>query len=439
MTGKGFTELLRSRFGKNVSWILFSRVYQMLVSAVVSIVSVRYLGPANYGLINYAASFTSLLSAVCTLGIPEVMVNELIRQPKNQGKLLGTAIGMRLLSSALSVAAICLFTAALNPGEPLTFWVTAVYSGGMVLQSLETVQYFYQQRLMSKIPSLLLAVSRTVAAVYKIVLLISGRDVLWFAFSNVVDHGIFGLLLLLAYHRHRDGGQGLGLDPDLGKALLGKSHHFILAGLMVTLYGQMDKLMIKHLLDETQVGFYSAAVTVNNLWGFVLAALIDSARPLILDLFEKDREAYRQALTRLYSMVIFLSLSVSGIISLLAAPIVELLYGPAYRAAVSGLRIITWSTAFSYLGVARSIWMVPNGRQRYEKYLAAIGAACNFMLNLLMIPLWGIRGAALATVLTQIVTNCLCGVLFRPLRENSTLILAAFRSPSLLKGKKTKK
>lgn len=418
--------IFRSKFEENVSWILLGRVYQIIINLLVSVVSVRYLGPENYGLINYAASFTALLTAFCTLGIPEVMVNELIANPEKQGRLLGTAMVMRLASGALSVAVLCLTVRALNPQEPMTFWVTLVYSGGLALQSLETVQLFYQQRLMSKVTSLLTVVVRTAVAAYKIFLLLTGKNVLWFAASNVVDHGIFGSLLLLAYRRHRDDEQRLGFDPGLAEELLQKSHHFILSGLMVALYGQMDKIMIKHLLDEAQVGYYSAAVTVSSLWTFLLTAIIDSARPLILEQFEKDRASYRKGLTRLYGAVIYISLAAAAAITVLARPLVCLLYGESYLPAVNALRIITWSTAFSYLGVARGIWMVSNGLQRYEKLLAAIGAAVNFALNFLLIPVWGICGAAAATLVTQLITNCLCCAVFKTLRENGKLILAAF-------------
>lgn len=427
--------LLKTKFAKNTSWILFGRIYQILVNLVVSVVSVRYLGPSNYGLISYAASFTSLMTAFCTLGINDVMVNELIEAPKQQGKLLGTAIVMRIASSILSMITICLLVWTLNPGESLTFWVTLIYSGGLVMQSLETVQYFYQQRLMSKVTSLLTVVVRTVVAVYKVILLAAGKNVLWFAASNVVDHGVFGLMLLLSYRRYRDPGQRLRVDWSLGRQLLGKSHHFILSGLMVALYGQMDKIMIKHLMDETQVGFYSVAVNICNLWPFVLTAIIDSARPLIIELFEKDRVQYRRRLTQLYSAVLMISAVTAAAITVLAKPIVLILYGAEYLEAVNALRIVTWSTGFSYLGVARSIWVVPNGQQKYEKYLAIIGAVSNAVLNLLMIPLWGICGAAFATLLTQIITNVLTGMIFRPLRENTRLIWDALHITRVFRDK----
>lgn len=426
-------QFVETKFARNAFWIMFSRVYQIAVNLVVSILSVRYLGPSNYGLINYAASFSSLFTAFCTLGIDDVMVNELIAKPKKQGKLIGTAIILRICASIFSVLTICLIVFALNPGEPLTFWVTLVYSSGLVMQSLEVIKYFYQHRLMSKVTSLLTVVVRTIVAVYKIFLLVSGKDVLYFAASNVVDHGVFGVLLIFCYCYHKDLHQGLRYESSLAKELLKKSYHFILSGLMVALYGQMDKIMLKHLMDETQVGYYSVATTVNNYWPFILTAIIDSARPVIIELFGTNQGLFKKRLTQLYSAIIGISVIAAVGISVFTEPIIQILYGDGYMSSVDALRIVTWSTAFSYLGVARSIWAVPNGQQHFEKYLAAIGVICNAVLNYLMIPLWGICGAAIATLITQIITNFFCGIFFHPLRENMLLMLKALDFRGLLK------
>lgn len=422
MNIKQFT---RTKFAANTLWIIFGRVYQIAINLVVSVLSVRYLGPSNYGLINYAASFSSLFTAFCTLGIDEVMVNELIKKPQKQGKLLGTAIYMRVCSSIFSVLTICLIVYVLNPGETLTLWVTLLYSIGLVMQSMEVIKFFYQQRLMSKVTSLLTVVARTIVSFYKILLLVLNKNVLWFAASNIVDHGIFGILLLLFYHKHKKTGQGLKYESSLANELLKKSHHFILSGLMVALYGQMDKIMLKHLMDEAQVGFYSVATTVNNYWPFILTAIIESSRPVIIELFGTDQTLFKKRLTQLYSALIGISVVAAVGISIFAKQLILILYGDGYINSVNALRIVSWSTAFSYLGVARSIWVVPNGQQRFEKYLAAIGATCNAILNYLMIPFWGIIGAAIATLVTQIITNFFCGVFFKPLRENMMLMWRA--------------
>ena len=97
------------------------------------------------------------------------------------------------------------------------------------------------------------------------------------------------------------------------------------------------------------------------------------------------------------------------------------------------LRIVTWYTGFSYLGVARNIWTVCEGKQRYEKHFALAGILSNFLLNLLLIPVYGAEGAALASLLTQIVTNVITPFLFRDTRENARFVIKAMNPQHLLK------
>lgn len=418
--------LLKTKFAKNASWIIASRIYQIVINLAVSMVSVRYLGPDNYGLINYAASFAALLTAFCTLGTNDVLVNELVTDPEREGSTLGTVIIFRLFSSALSMATICLLVAALSPNDKLALLVAAVYSSSLIFQSFEAINYWYQAKLLSKTTSIITSIARTVVGVYKIVLLITRKSVVWFAAANAVEYIVVGFLLLIMYRKNCAEGQKLSFSFSHGKDILSRSHHFILSGFMVALYTQMDIIMLRYFCGDRAVGFYSTAVTICALWNFVLSAIIDSARPVIFESYNNgDIGLYKKRLTQLYSAVVYISVAAAIVITALSRYIILILYGSAYLPAQNGLCILTWATLFSYLGVARSLWVVPHGQQVYEKYIAAVGVISNLIMNLIMIPRWGANGAAIATLLTQVISNCVCSVIFKPLRENGKLMLCS--------------
>lgn len=419
-------DFLRSKMGRNASWLIAEKVYRMAVNLVVSMLTARYLGPANYGLINYAASFTALFTAVCTLGINGILVNELIHEDR-KGLLIGSSIGMRLVSSLCSVITIVALAYVLNPGEPATIWVVLIYSTTLIFQSFDSINCWYQANLQSKVTARIGAVGYTAMALYRIWLLVTQKNVFWFAASHVVEYALAAVLLVHAYRRDAGREQRLRLSVDTGRSILSKSYHFILSGLMVAVYGQMDRVMLKSMIDETSVGYYSAAAAVTAMWPFVLSAIIDSAKPVILEKHGHDRQAFQRYLIRLYGAVLYISFAAAVGITVLSKPIIYILYGQDYLPARGALCILCWDTAFSYLGVARSVWMVPNGKQKYEKYIAGAGTVCNLILNAVLIPVWGVNGAAIATLVTQIFTNFIVGFFFREIRENNILILKAFR------------
>ncbi len=407
----------------NASWKIGVKIYQVAINLVVSLLMARYLGPSNYGLINYAASFTALFSAFCTLGLNSILVNELIDRPEDQGKMLGTSIAMRLISSGLSVATITALAYAMNPNEKTTVLVVLVYSTTLVLQSFDTFNHWYQANMELKTAAVFAAMGYTAAAVYKVYLLIAAKSVIWFAAAHVVEYLVVAALLLADYWRKAQKQQKLRICCTSGKDLLDRSHHFILSGLMVALYGQMDRVMLKAMLDETAVGYYSAAAAITTMWPFVLVAIIDAVRPVILGKYKTDRELFEKYMTRLYGVILYISIAVAICITIFSMPIIQILYGQAYSAAQGTLCILCWDTAFSYLGVARSIWLVPQGKQKYEKYIAMAGAIFNLAMNGIMIPVWGVNGAAFATLFTQIFTNAIVGFFFKDVRKNNQLIL----------------
>jgi O-antigen/teichoic acid export membrane protein len=158
----------------------------------------------------------------------------------------------------------------------------------------------------------------------------------------------------------------------------------------------------------------------------VLVAIIDASKPVILAKYSENKRAFEVGLIRLYGTILYLS-ALAGIgLSLLSRPLILIMFGKNYLPARGTLCVLTWGTAFAYLGVARSIWLVPHGKQKFAKYIALCGATGNLILNLLLIPKLGIMGAAIATVSTQIFNNFILGFLMPPIRENNKLILKAF-------------
>lgn len=122
-----------------------------------------------------------------------------------------------------------------------------------------------------------------------------------------------------------------------------------------------------------------------------------------------------------------------------AGLIVRILYGEAYLPAVGPLRIITWYTAFSHLGVARNAWMVCENKQKYLTPIYIGAAATNVLLNALMIPAWGASGAAAASLITQITTIFVFPSLVRDLRPNAKMMLDAILLKNVLPTRRTKK
>ena len=414
---------------KNAGWIIAGRVVQMILSFFISVFTARYLGPSNYGIINYAGAYVAFFTSLCTLGINSVIIKEFVDNPADQGKAIGTTIVLRAFSSLLSSIMIVGIVGIIDPGEPVTIIVSALCSIALVFQVFDTINYWFQSKYQSKVTAIATFIAYIVTSVYKIILLILQKSVIWFAFASSVDYIILAICLFQAYRTHD--GPKFQFSWTKGKYLLGKSYHYILSGMMIAIYGQTDKLMLKQMLSETSVGYYSLASSVNLMWCFVLQAIIDSIYPTIMTLYKnKDKEGFERKNRQLYAIVIYVSIFVALMFMIFGKFAVVLIYGAEYEPSADLLKIIAWYTIFSYLGVARNAWIVCTNTQKYLKYIYISAAITNVILNLAFIPLWGAAGAAVASLMTQILTGMILPCFIKPMRPNVKLMAEAF----MLKG-----
>lgn len=419
---------LKNKEAKNAIWLIAGKVVQMVLSLIVGVLSARYLGPNNYGLLNYGTAWITFFCAFSNLGINSIIVKDFFDNPNEQGKTLGSAILSRFISSTLSAVIVigCIFL--INGNEPLTIAVVSLQSVGLVFNILEIINYWFQSQYKSKITSIATVIAYIASSAYKIILLSLDKDVRWFAFATSVDHIAMAIVLWIAYKKHN--GPPLSFSFKKAKTLLKSSYHYILSTTMVAIYSQTDKVMLKEMLSETEVGYYSVAVGVCSMWVFVLTAIIDSMYPTILKLHSVDSDGFKKKNKQLYAIVFYVSCAVSVLFLLFGDLGIRLVYGEAYSPASSTLKIVTWYTAFSYLGVARNAWIVSEGKQKYLKYMYCGAAIINVLLNLIFIPLMGASGAALASLITQIFTSIILPMCFKEMRPNAKLMIEAI----LLKG-----
>ncbi len=403
---------------KNASWMVAEQGVQMIISFVIGMITARYLGPSNYGVINYCAAYTAFFTSFALLGIEAIVVKELVSNPEKQGQIIGSSIIMRLVAGVISVFSILLILFFVDSGNTLILKVGFLQSLVLVFRAFEIFDFWFQSRLQSKYSSILKSISYVLVAFYKVFILVTGKSVIWFAFSTSLDFLIIAILLLFAYKIC--GGDKLSFDFGTSKRILKQGYHFIISNFVITIYAQMDKVMIKHFIGETETGLYSAAIMICTYWVLVPTAIINASRPVIMKLKkDKNEVLYKKRLGQLYSLLIWSGIVVSVIITLLSKYVMKIVYGADYLPASGALAIAIWYTTFSVLGVARSNWLVCENKNQYAKWFVIIGAVTNLVLNYFMIPTMGINGAAIATLITQIVVSYISPLFFKATRENA--------------------
>lgn len=420
------TNSTAKKFAVNSSWMMLQQIYYMVLSLVIGALSARYLGPSNYGLINYGASIISFFTIISKLGLDGVIINEMVKRPEEEGSLLGTALVFRFITSIASLFSIMVIVRVLEPGNTVLHVITLLQSFAVILQSCEVFNYWFQLNLRMKYVSIATMIAQTAVGIWRITLLATKSSVYLFALSTSIQALVCGVVVIVCFFKQNDRAKKLSFSYKVGTNLVGKSYHFIISGLAITFYMQIDKIMIGKFLTSEAVGIYTAATTVAALWEFVPNALVNSARPLIIEKREKNYEEYIKRFQQLLLGITVLSIVVSVGMMIVGRFAILILYGKNYLDAVIPLNILIWSTGFAMIGTVRSIWIVAEGYNKYSKYYVLIGAMVNFVLNYYAIQFWGIIGAAITTLISQVVVAFISPLFFKRTRSFVKIYFESF-------------
>ncbi len=417
---------LRKRFAANTGWLIAQSVFQYVLSAVIGIIAARFLGPANYGILGYGVSLMAIFQAFCTLGLNDIQITNMVETPEEAGGIIGTSLAMRLISSSLSILMIAAVAAIARPGDRVLLVVTVLQSLQLILQAFDAMRLWFQWQLLSKYTAIGSIIGNIACSAWRIILLIQGASVEWFALTSVVQmltNYLFVAPLFFQRAKTR-----LWVSLSVAKRLLSRSWHFILSGLTQAATAHVGRLMLSGMLGDASLGFFNAAYMIATMWLFVPLALLDSSLPVLLQTRRDHPDAFRPRYQLTLMAVLGIGVCAGAGLSVLAPWAVNLLYGPAYAPAAGALRVLAWAGIFSNIGSARGIYIQAEARQNAIKYISLITAAATIALNAVLIPLLGLYGAALACLAGFVIESMIATLIVPGTRPYLSLYFGSFKT-----------
>ncbi len=411
----------KKRVIANMSWLMGGKIVNMILSFFVSLATARYLGPSNFGSINYVAAYVSFFSSIASLGLSVIVIKEVSSGEEDDNKVIWTGILMRFLTAVASTIAVVAFFAIAKRNDPLLVPIAALESIAILASAFDTFMYWFQGKLLGKYVSIAGVIAYLAMSLYRLYLLANGADILWFAFATSVDTLVLALVLFIFYVK--ENGFRPVISLPLGKKLLKQSYHYLISGLIAILYSKIDQIMLGDMLDKASVGLYSAALAIAGLWGMIPSAFIQSVSPILYKNAQTDRGMFLKRLRQSYAGIWFLNVCWSLAISLFSYWVVLLLYGAEYMGARKALIIVVWYSGISSLGSLTQVYLATENKNKYINYFALAGLVTDVALNALLIPHFGITGAAVATLATYCVIHIVMPLVIKDTREAAVLIL----------------
>ncbi|MDZ8134015.1 MAG: flippase [Nostoc sp. DedQUE04] len=392
----------------NTGWLFADRILRMGASLVVGVWVARYLGVQQYGLFNYALAFVALFSPIFTLGLDDVVVRHLVRQSSNKEEILGTTFWLKFLGGIASVLLAVSTMFFLGEHETLKIWLVAILGIAGVFRASDTIELWFQSRIQSKYSVIAKNTAFLLNTVIKIALILTKAPLLAFALVTLAEFAMSAIGLLIVYQVK---GSSLWLwrwSIAVAKTLLKESLPLIFSGFAIMIFMRIDQVMLGQMIGDSEVGVYSAAVRISEIWYFIPGAIVSSVAPAIYAAKEKSESLYYQRIGQLFSLMTCISLAIALPMSFLSDKIIIVMFGSGYADAGAILAVHIWTSLFVFMGLATSPWFIAEGLNHVSLGKTLFGAILNIILNLLLIPKYAGLGAAIATIISQAAAAFIC-------------------------------
>lgn len=386
----------------NSAWQIADKVSRMGAGVIVTAYVARYLGPDSYGLISFAVALTALFSAIAIFGLQAVVVRDLVERPSERAAILASALSLRLLGGVAAIALGVGTTFLLRGGDRQAVLVVFLVACSALPQAWDIIDYDYQSRINARPVVVARNTSFFVLSALRVGMVVLQAPVACFAAALSCEQAMAALLMAW---RWRADGLSVSICAASAREMLrlaSAAWPLIITGLSISLYMRVDQVMLARMMGDAGVGLFSAAVRVSEALYFLPVAVATTVAPALTALRRRSITEYERRLVGVMRLLVWPALGVAVGFALCSHLVILALYGPRYSAAAEVLSIHTWAGALVSLGVCGSLWLTNEGYMKYTMYQTLAGAGVNVVLNLVMIPRFGIIGAALASCAAQL-------------------------------------
>ena len=399
---------------RNLFWAVTGKVVTLLGSLLVGIFVARYLGPEQYGLMNYVVSFVALFQVFASFGLDNIEIREESkckgtgekgRVPGTEANtILGTAFGLRLIFAGITMLLVIL-TAWLFEADTFTKWMITLYSLSMIMDTFGVIRNYFTSIVWNEY-IVKTEISRTIiGALIKVVLLLLHAPLAWFIAASLFDTILIAGGYLLSYRKQIASPRLWTFDLPTAKYLIKEAFPLLLSGAAVVVYQKIDQVMIGNMIDKANVGYYAVAGAFVNVAVFIPNIICQTLTPLLVQYYNTNRNLYQQRAQLFLNIMVWSSIVFAALVCVLAYPIVRYTYGLQYIEAVPVLQILVFKIVGTAMMSSSGNLMITEGVHRYAAMRNGLACVANVALNLILIPKLGIVGAAIAGVVALMVAG----------------------------------
>ena len=425
----------------NSSWLVFGKCFNMLISFLISIQVSKYLGPSDFGIMHYAISIALIFSIFSVLGLDNLLVRELVGNPKKHNKLLLNAYILRIMGSLIGIIILIIYLTQANVSEEV-FILTLICSISFIFNSTDVLKSHFESKIEARKIVIAESTAILISAGLKIYFITIKYSVIAFVYCWLLEWLIISLMLIITFfYRKNIRIKKFTPDPDIIINLFNKSYPLLISAITIVIYQNIDKIMIKNIMGDlgnAQIGYYTIASIFLAFVIIIPQMLGKSIIPNLIKEHDISNNSFSKKFQLFMDAMVWISIILSIILFSFSELFIKYLYDDSYLASIPLLKLISWKGIFIILASVSGYWIIIKNLQKLAVIRNIFGCLINILLNYLWIPKWGALGSAAATLISFGISSFLIHFFipsFKPIFmiQCNSLIFGPFRLIKLIK------
>ncbi len=418
------------KYFKNTSWLLADKLIGMAIILFMNILVARYLGPGNFGFLSYSLSLVTLFAIATHMGLGGIVIKELVSFPEKSTETIGTVFYLKLFGAIFGFLILLIINFSTEEIFSLNFFVLLIISFSIFFKPFEVVDFWFTANVKAKYAAITNTISLVIVSILKLIFVFGSMSLLWFGVASFVQAFVIATLFTYFFYQNTDM-RIVSLKFSLTKAkyLLSKSWMVMLGGLFAIIYLKIDIVMLKWMIGSESVGVYAVAASLSEVWYFLPTIIVTSLFPKLIEMRDFNSANYNKRLQQLFDLLFVIALLLAIFVSFIANDLILFLYGKEYEMAGNILAIHIWAGIFIFMRALFSKWIIIEDVLMFSLITQGFGALTNVVLNLILIPHYGVYGAAIATLLSYAMASYLVLIFYTKTREVFWMMTKAILSP----------
>ena len=385
---------------RNIKWLTISKIFIYLLSIITITLIPRYLGVEGYGQLNFIISFVGIFSIIGDLGLQTLIIRDISKNTKKAEEYFNNLFLFRILISLLFVFVVFIFALFLK--SPTTLGQIIIYTIGISFFLLGSFNLSFlngfQEIKYQAISDAIQKITYTLGAILVVILNYKLFGIIVASAISSVFMFVFSFFAIRKFIKIKK----LKFNKKYIKEKIILANPFILTSIFWMIYFNIDRIFITLIKGNYATGLYSISYTFIGFLLSILGILSTTFFPVLSNVSNNKQKL--KSISDKYLLLMYLfcvPVTIGGIY--LAPKIISLVFGSQYLGGTLAFKLIMFFFLLNSIGIINYHLLITNNLEKYSLKILGISAATNILLNFIFIPWLGIIGAAITTIISEII------------------------------------